>query len=112
PLIRLLSFLKKTDHVLMTGVLESYYTQPGVWDELMSRNGVRESYHQVVKAIASLSAEEMENKDELAKKLFMTQGITFTVYSDNEGVEKIFPFDIIPRIIEAKEWSIIETGVK
>ncbi len=93
-------------------ILESYHTQSNVWDELMSQTGVRESYLHLVKTLEGLSAEEMGNKDELAKKLFMTQGITFTVYSDNEGVEKIFPFDIIPRIIEAKEWAIIEAGVK
>lgn len=93
-------------------IIESYDTQPHVWDELMSQTGVRESYLQLVKTLEGLSAEEMGNKDELAKKLFMTQGITFTVYSDNEGVEKIFPFDIVPRIIEAKEWAIIEAGVK
>lgn len=93
-------------------ILESYHIQSNVWDELMSQRGVRESYLQLVKTLEGLSAEEMGNKDELAKKLFMTQGITFTVYSDNEGVEKIFPFDIIPRIIEAKEWAIIEAGVK
>lgn len=93
-------------------ILETYNLQPNVWDELMSADGVRESYAHVVKAVESLSAEEMGQKDELAKKLFMTQGITFTVYSDNEGVEKIFPFDIIPRIIEAAEWNIIEKGIK
>ena len=93
-------------------ILESYHTQSNVWDELMSQTGVRESYLHLVKTLEGLSTEEMGNKDELAKKLFMTQGITFTVYSDNEGVEKIFPFDIIPRIIEAKEWAIIEAGVK
>jgi uncharacterized circularly permuted ATP-grasp superfamily protein len=54
----------------------------------------------------------MNHKDELAKKLFMSQGITFTVYSSGEGIEKIFPFDIIPRIIENKEWKQIEIGIK
>ncbi|WP_346237942.1 circularly permuted type 2 ATP-grasp protein [Niabella insulamsoli] len=92
-------------------IMESYHTQADVWDELMSEKGVRESYHHLVKTIDTLPAEELDNKDELAKKLFMTQGITFTVYSDNEGVEKIFPFDIIPRIIEAREWAIIEAGI-
>ncbi|HMR82082.1 MAG TPA: circularly permuted type 2 ATP-grasp protein [Niabella sp.] len=92
--------------------LASYFIQPEVWDELMSKAGVRESYHHLVKSIEGFTPDELENKDELAKKLFMTQGITFTVYSDNEGVEKIFPFDIIPRIIEAKEWAIIEAGIK
>lgn len=93
-------------------ILAPYYTQPDVWDELMSQAGVRASYYHLVKAIESFASDELESKNELAKKLFMTQGITFTVYSDNEGVEKIFPFDIIPRIIEAKEWAIIESGIK
>ncbi|MGC4235421.1 MAG: circularly permuted type 2 ATP-grasp protein [Niabella sp.] len=96
----------------LPGILASYFIQPEVWDELMSKAGVRESYHHLVKSIEGFTPDELENKDELAKKLFMTQGITFTVYSDNEGVEKIFPFDIIPRIIEAKEWAIIEAGIK
>jgi uncharacterized circularly permuted ATP-grasp superfamily protein len=96
----------------LPGILASYFIQPEVWDELMSHTGVRGSYHHLVKAIEGFTPDELGNKDELAKKLFMTQGITFTVYSDNEGVEKIFPFDIIPRIIEAKEWAIIEAGIK
>lgn len=54
----------------------------------------------------------MTHKDELAKKLFMSQGITFTVYDSGEGIEKIFPFDIIPRILRNDEWKIIESGIK
>jgi uncharacterized circularly permuted ATP-grasp superfamily protein len=42
----------------------------------------------------------------------MSQGITFTVYSSGEGIEKIFPFDIIPRIVTALEWDFIERGIK
>lgn len=42
----------------------------------------------------------------------MSQGITFTVYDSGEGIEKIFPFDIIPRIITSAEWSFIEKGIK
>ena len=57
-------------------------------------------------------ADEMNRRDELAKKLFMSQGITFTVYNSGEGIEKIFPFDIIPRIIRADEWKTIEEGIK
>ena len=59
-----------------------------------------------------LSIEELNKKEELAKRLFMSQGITFTVYSSGEGIEKIFPFDIIPRIITAAEWDYIEKGIK
>lgn len=93
-------------------LLADYYEQPRVWDEMFAGSGIRPTYQHFVTAIQNLSAEEMTHKDELAKKLFMSQGITFTVYSSGEGIEKIFPFDIIPRILEAEEWKHIEAGIK
>src|ERR1700692_4550019 len=92
--------------------LSNYHEQPRVWDEMFEASGIRSAYKNFVTAIQNLSAEEMTHKDELAKKLFMSQGITFTVYSSGEGIEKIFPFDIVPRIIQAGEWAHIETGIK
>ena len=73
-------------------LLQSYHVQPKVWDEMFAAGGIRTPYKNFVTAIENLSAEEMTHKDELAKKLFMSQGITFTVYSSGEGIEKIFPF--------------------
>jgi uncharacterized circularly permuted ATP-grasp superfamily protein len=93
-------------------LLANYHEQPRVWDEMFAAGGVRSTYQNFVSAIQNLSADEMTHKDELAKKLFMSQGITFTVYSSGEGIEKIFPFDIIPRILEAAEWKHIEAGIK
>jgi uncharacterized circularly permuted ATP-grasp superfamily protein len=93
-------------------LLKSYQEQPNVWDEMFSADGIRTSYQKFVSAIEDLSVNEMNHKDELAKKLFMSQGITFTVYSSGEGIEKIFPFDIIPRIIKNEEWKHIEAGIK
>ncbi len=93
-------------------LLAGYKVEPHVWDEMFGAGGVRDSYRNFVLAIENLSAGEMNHKDELAKKLFMSQGITFTVYSSGEGIEKIFPFDIIPRILEAAEWKHIEEGIK
>ncbi len=93
-------------------LLADYHVQPGVWDEMFAAGGIRSTYQNFVSAIQDLSAEEMTHKDELAKKLFMSQGITFTVYSSGEGIEKIFPFDIIPRILEAAEWKHVEAGIK
>jgi uncharacterized circularly permuted ATP-grasp superfamily protein len=74
--------------------------------------GIRPEYHHFVSAIENLAGEEMNRKNELAKKLFMSQGITFTVYNSGEGIEKIFPFDIIPRIISNSEWLRVEAGIK
>ena len=96
------------DHSL----LANYHEQPRVWDEMFASGGIRSTYQHFVSAIQNLSADEMTHKDELAKKLFMSQGITFTVYSSGEGIEKIFPFDIIPRILEAAEWKHIEAGIR
>ncbi|MBL0356476.1 MAG: circularly permuted type 2 ATP-grasp protein [Chitinophagaceae bacterium] len=98
---------------MLTGeLLQSYLVPDIVWDEMVGDNAVREQYLKVVQFLNQLSIEELNKKEELAKRLFMSQGITFTVYSSGEGIEKIFPFDIIPRIITAKEWDYIERGIK
>src|SRR6186713_2363639 len=92
--------------------LHSYHVQPNVWDEMFAPEGLRDAYRNFVGNIEDLSSDEMNRRDDLAKKLFMSQGITFTVYNSGEGIEKIFPFDIIPRIIRADEWKTIEEGIK
>ena len=92
--------------------LKNYHGYPDIWDEMFGNGDIRSHYKGFVNAISDLSSEEMTRKDEQAKKLFMTQGITFTVYSSGEGIEKIFPFDVVPRIIKADEWKHIEEGIK
>ena len=79
---------------------------------MYSSSTVREQYKGVVDFLKQMSIDELTKKEELAKRLFMSQGITFTVYSSGEGIEKIFPFDIIPRIITAAEWTYIEEGIR
>src|SRR3954465_14480639 len=98
--------------MLTNELLQSYLVDSGVWDEMMAGITVREQYEKAVNFLGQLSVDELNKKEELAKRLFMSQGITFTVYSSGEGIEKIFPFDIIPRIITASEWSLIERGIK
>ena len=83
-----------------------------VWDEMFSRDGVREHYELFLNGLKQMGKEELANRNELAKKLFMTQGITFTVYDNGEGIEKIFPFDVVPRIIQSSEWEFIQKGIK
>ncbi|WP_225975425.1 circularly permuted type 2 ATP-grasp protein [Panacibacter ginsenosidivorans] len=63
-------------------------------------------------ALQYLQVNDLHLKDRLAGELFMNQGITFTVYSDNAGIERILPFDIIPRIITGKEWDHVEKGIQ
>ena len=83
------------------------------WDEMFSNEGVRESYRQVLHTLQSLNQEKLNDKHRQASDFFMNQGITFTVYSDdNQGIERIFPFDIIPRIITQQDWNEVESGIK
>ena len=96
----------------ITELLNEYYIDNSVWDEMCTSQEVRQHYHGVMKSMQELSIEELNKKEEQAKRLFMSQGITFTVYKSGEGIEKIFPFDIIPRIITASEWELIERGIK
>ena len=93
-------------------LLTDYKTPHNVWDEMCDQQAIRSHYQVFLQSLKKDSIAELVKKNELAKKLFMSQGITFTVYSDGEGIEKIFPFDILPRIITATEWSIIERGIK
>jgi uncharacterized circularly permuted ATP-grasp superfamily protein len=93
-------------------LLQSYMVDANTWDEMYKDASVREQYKKALQFLQQLSIEELNKKEELAKRLFMSQGITFTVYSSGEGIEKIFPFDIIPRIITAAEWAFIEKGIK
>lgn len=90
-----------------------YEIPDNTWDETFdSEKNVRNGYKRVVDYLDLESTEELNKKEELSKLLFMSQGITFTVYNSGEGVEKIFPFDIVPRIISSKEWTFIERGIK
>ena len=85
---------------------------PNGWDEMFSNKGVRNSYRNVLHTLQNLSPENIEQKQKQASDFFMNQGITFTVYSDdNQGIERIFPFDIIPRIITQKDWNEVEMGI-
>ena len=89
-----------------------YYCPQGVWDEMSDEKKIRSHYGKVYEALQQLSSSDLQQKEKIAGELFMNQGITFTVYSDNEGIERIFPFDIIPRIITSVEWTKIELGIK
>ena len=93
-------------------LLNSYLVDSHTWDEMYTDQSVREQYKGVVQFMQQMSIEELTRKEDMAKRLFMSQGITFTVYSSGEGIEKIFPFDIIPRIITAAEWIYIEEGIR
>src|ERR671924_2255492 len=66
----------------------------------------------LVQRIASLPAGELLQRQRAAEQSLLHLGITFNVYGDAAGTERIFPFDVIPRIVEAADWTLIERGLK
>jgi uncharacterized circularly permuted ATP-grasp superfamily protein len=73
---------------------------------------VRPHYRALHDALVGFPDDEIDRRRRSADIAFMNQGVTFTVYGDEAGVERIFPFDLIPRIIPAAEWARIEKGLQ
>ncbi len=71
-----------------------------------------QEYEKIIKHFNDLSVEDFKTINEFTKMSFFDQGITFNVYTEKEkGVERIFPFDLFPRIIKNDEWQMLERGV-
>ena len=89
------------------------YDPEGFYDELFETKGVaREQSRSLIQWMQELGVDRLKQHRQTAEITLYNLGITFNVYGDRQGVEKIFPFDIIPRIISAEEWSWIERGLQ
>ena len=88
------------------------YDAKSFFDEVFEPDGsARPHYPDIVERIGSLSPVEFGRRRALADLTFRNQGITFTVYGDESGTERTFPFDLFPRVIPAVEWALIEAGL-
>jgi uncharacterized circularly permuted ATP-grasp superfamily protein len=91
----------------------THYKQLACYDEMFDDAGQpRAHYAQLFKFLDELLPEQFEPRRQIADMDFLRRGITFTVYSSDEGVEKIFPFDLIPRIVPMSEWQLLDAGLK
>ncbi len=89
------------------------YTTDGFYDELIASDGApRPDVALLIERINALPPNDLRRRQKAAERALHQQGITFSVYSNKKGTEKIFPFDILPRIITAKEWEGLERGMK
>ena len=88
------------------------YPLDQAFDEMRERSGeVRPHYRALAETLATLPQEELQRRKQSADLSFLTQGITFTVYGRDEGTERIFPYDLLPRLVTAAEWDRIERGL-
>src|SRR5690242_9511955 len=90
----------------------SQYQVNGIFDEMFEKTGCpRGHYQPVFDCTSAITPDALQRRRRMADVAFRNQGITFTVYGDATGVERIFPFDLMPRIIPAAEWLMIERGL-
>ena len=88
------------------------YEFDAAYDEMFHAPGEpREHYKNLFQTLLDLPAEELHKTQQAADLSFLHQGITFTVYGNDEGTERVFPNDLLPRIIPGEEWRKIERGL-
>jgi uncharacterized circularly permuted ATP-grasp superfamily protein len=88
------------------------YLLDAAYDEMFSPDGViRPHYEALLQVLTTLPCEELKRRKQSADVSFLMQGITFTVYGREEGTERIFPYDLIPRLVSAEDWDRIERGL-
>ena len=89
------------------------YLPEGFYDEIFKPDGTpRLPAELLVRKIESLGDGELPRRQQAAERALLNMGITFNVYGHEAGTEKVWPFDVVPRIIEANEWAYIERGLK
>jgi uncharacterized circularly permuted ATP-grasp superfamily protein len=92
--------------------LFSGYDPGSFYDEMIAPNGEPRPWAApMFEKFASMPLDTFEERRKLADLSYLVQGITFTVYSDGRGTERLFPFDLVPRIIPRREWDVIERGL-
>ena len=93
--------------------LDANYKVNGLYDEMLAAPGKpRPPYRRLYEELSRLGPAELQRRAALAMEMFRNHGITFAVYPDTQGTEKVFPFDVIPRLIDADTWERLETGLK
>ena len=91
---------------------DSYNLDPSIYDEMFLPDGApRKHYRQLHETLSGLSAEQLGSIQERVTRSFSNEGITFTVYGDDEADERIIPVDCVPRVLSAAEWRDLETGL-
>ena len=94
------------------GDLFEDYDRGSFFDEVCAADGtVRPHYAGVMSRLGGFTPQELHRREHIRDRIFRTQGITFTLADDVEGLERTFPMDLLPRVIPSDEWDVIERGI-
>jgi uncharacterized circularly permuted ATP-grasp superfamily protein len=97
----------------MQGLLDGYLPQSLVFDEFADGSGrAREHYEPLAQSLSTIAASDVGHRLAQIDSALLQRGVTFTVYSDARGTERVLPFDPVPRIIPADEWTRIAAGME
>ncbi|MBC7793733.1 MAG: circularly permuted type 2 ATP-grasp protein, partial [Clostridia bacterium] len=92
-------------------LFDGYKNLDNTYDELCENGRARVEFERVTASLGNKSLEEFARCQSLAELALLNQGVTFSVYADSHGTEKIFPFCLVPRIISANDWTLLEAGI-
>ena len=92
-------------------LFDGYKNLDNTYDELCENGHAREEFKRVTASLGNKSLEDFARCQSLAELALLNQGVTFSVYADSHGTEKIFPFCLVPRIISANDWTQLEAGL-
>src|SRR5580704_17062874 len=93
------------------GLLDAYDTN-GFYCEMHDGAARDPSIADVLARLSRVTPEDLRRRAEIAEAELYNLGITFTVYSDRDAIDRILPFDLVPRILTAMEWHHIDRGVR
>ena len=92
--------------------MDATQKQPAFDEMYHPDRSVRSHYREAAELLFNLPHELLSRRQQEAEMLFRRQGITFAVYGETTGAERLIPFDIVPRIFSAQEWQRLEAGLK
>lgn len=98
---------------MLSPPFEDYRPAKPAYDEVVSAEGtIRPHYELLARRLETMAAGTLVQRQRAADLFFLNRGTTFTVYKENAGIDRIFPFDSVPRIVPADEWERVERGLK
>lgn len=96
-----------------TNPIVSSYDPEAFYDELFSAPGIiRPEFSALAEKLSELAPGELSGRQQAADRALMRMGITFQVYGEESKAEKVFPFDILPRVIAADDWEVVDRGLR
>jgi uncharacterized circularly permuted ATP-grasp superfamily protein len=93
------------------GLFSGYPALPGTYDEMFEGGAARAAFTRVATLLDAMPKEDLARAQALAEHALLQQGVTFSVYGDSRGTEKIFPFCLLPRLIAGSDWTKLERGL-